>query len=190
MHKVLPIKVLSNVPNVVFVQLGTIPWKSPGPDSETIEYPLVIMFTADISFSIVVIGRDVYESMVDSGNSLTIEQVITVYCELVLHKSDLPCADYIVMESATDHVSKMAIDFAKTCEDPISYLKLCLAKGLTVSEKLQDYLDDLANKRLIDKKARIIQRTFRKVIADPSYDMCRRRLLYEYETMPCLCASC
>jgi hypothetical protein len=57
-------------------------------------------------------------------------------------------------------------------------------ENLRVSE---DFLDRLLEAELKERRrvamAKKIQRVFRAVVADPEYDMCKRRLLREYEEL-------
>lgn len=183
-----PVKVLTDESSedgehdLVFVQIGTILWD----DNKT--HPLVIELTIDdMTITITTLfDCDVDSDAQDTGQTLTREQVMTLYCKLIREADDYVIDDIEqrVMTAADLCIARIAFAQADMYVDSIGYLKVCISKGLTfnlIEDELQDRLEKVATARLRDHKARIIQGYFRIAISNPTYEMCKRRLLYEFE---------
>ena len=152
-------------------------------------FPVAVLIE-EHGFSLALISKEGQESAHELKETYTRRDVIIMYISAVYQKCT---ADDLELKEAAiavcdPHVARMLYDDACESGDPIQYLKDMVVAG-TVYHLVTDLLDSLLERyaiaRLCDIKARIIQDKFRTAIADPSYEMCRRRLMHEFGEMVC-----
>lgn len=86
-------------------------------------------------------------------------------------------------------LESLLVDFCNThmnLVETIKYLKHIKEngfEGVNIDNIISDYMIMEANHRFQNRKARIIQKRYRESITNPSYNLCKKRLIREWEEM-------
>lgn len=168
--------------DIFYVPFGKTEWNG--------EQVPVAVLVEEHGFSLALLSKEGQESAHELKETYTRRDVIMMYISAVYQECTEE--DHELKECAIavcdPHVARLLYDDACASGDPIQYLKDMVAAGTTyhlVTDLLDSLLERYAIARLCDIKARIIQDKFRTAIADPGYEMCRRRLMHEYGEMVC-----
>ncbi len=159
--------------DIFYVPFGKMEWNGE-------QLPVAIR-VEEHGVSLALISKEEQESAYELKETYTRRDVIMMYISAVYQQ----CTEDLIAISDR-YVARLLYDDACASGDPIQYLKDMVAAG-TVYHLVTDLLDSLLERyaisRLADIKARIIQDKFRTAISDPSYEMCRRRLMHEFDEM-------
>lgn len=96
---------------------------------------------------------------------------------------------YLIVMSKCDEILKQYIianEASLDLREKISVLKTILNQGLVMplcEELLDALLEELAVRKLMNKKATIIQRIWRDIVVNPNHPVCQSRLRHEFEEM-------
>jgi hypothetical protein len=133
----------------------------------------------------------------DSGERLGIDEIVEYYIDAIksvhievaypTRSKIINHVESFIHTAVLKHMCDHSVE-SKNMEDKIKSVKLlkrllvCSNKNNEIYDDLLDhYFEDIAMHMERESKARVIQRRYRKAIVDPKYELCRRRLLREYE---------